>query len=248
MPYEFFIDANGSGPGRIARMEDPMPVTLDSGSVTIDNITVPTSVTVNNTSGSPVPVSDAGGTLSIDDGGGSITVDGPLTDVQLRATALPVSGPLTDAQLRASSVTTAPNISRGSGALDANTTRVTLATDSPSVASLTSIDNKTPALVNGRQPVEATVATRTPTTTSVTSTTSSTTILAANANRKGFCVSNISTSKAYLSFSTPATVANCFIEMQPGSFLVFDQQLIVGNAIYGIWTNAAGAAQVTEFV
>lgn len=31
-------------------------------------------------------------------------VSGPLTDAQLRATALPVSGPLTDAQLRATSV------------------------------------------------------------------------------------------------------------------------------------------------
>jgi hypothetical protein len=71
----------------------PIPVTLEGGSVTIDNITVPTSVTVNNTTAEPVPVSDAGGTLSIDDGGGSITVDGPLTDTQIRATALPVSGP-----------------------------------------------------------------------------------------------------------------------------------------------------------
>jgi hypothetical protein len=82
----------------------------------------------------------------------------------------------------------------------------------------------------------------------VAGTASSTTILASNANRKGFSVSNISTSKLYLSFSNPATVANCFIEMQPGAFLVFDQQLIITNAIYGIWTNVNGAAQVTEFV
>lgn len=52
--------------------------------------------------------------LEVTDGGNSLTVDGPLTDTQLRATAVPVSGtvtantgltqPLTDAQLRASSV------------------------------------------------------------------------------------------------------------------------------------------------
>jgi hypothetical protein len=54
-----------------------------------------------------VTVGDGGGTLSVDDGGGSLTVDGtvavsgsvavtgPLTDAQLRATAVPVSGTVT---------------------------------------------------------------------------------------------------------------------------------------------------------
>jgi hypothetical protein len=35
---------------------------------------------------------------------GTVTASGPLTDTQLRATAVPVSGPLTDAQLRATAV------------------------------------------------------------------------------------------------------------------------------------------------
>lgn len=54
-----------------------------------------------------VTVADGGGMLSVDDGGGSLTVDGtvgvsgsvavtgPLTDTQLRATAVPVSGTVT---------------------------------------------------------------------------------------------------------------------------------------------------------
>ena len=87
-----------------------------------------------------------------------------------------------------------------------------------------------------------------PTTTSVASSATSVTVLAANANRKGFSISNISTSKLYLSFSTPATTANCFIEVPSGAFLLLDQQLIVGSAIYGIWASANGAVQVTEFV
>lgn len=48
----------------------------------------------------------------------TLAVSGPLTDAQIRATALPVSGPLTDAQLRASAV---PVLSAGavaSGAAD----------------------------------------------------------------------------------------------------------------------------------
>lgn len=40
---------------------------------------------------SAIPVTDNSGTLSVDDGGASLTVDGPLTDAQLRATAVPVS-------------------------------------------------------------------------------------------------------------------------------------------------------------
>lgn len=35
---------------------------------------------------------------------GNVAVTGPLTDAQLRSSAVPVSGPLTDAQLRASAV------------------------------------------------------------------------------------------------------------------------------------------------
>ena len=45
-----------------------------------------------------------------------------------------------------------PDITRGSGPIDANTQRVTLATDGPTVATLTSIDGKTPALVSGAVP------------------------------------------------------------------------------------------------
>jgi len=62
---------------------------------------------------SPVPVADGGGSLTVDGTvavSGSVAVTGPLTDTQLRATAVPVSGtvtatgPLTDTQLRATAV------------------------------------------------------------------------------------------------------------------------------------------------
>ncbi len=51
-----------------------------------------------------------------------------------------VTGPLTDNQLRAQAVPTSPNVTRGGGAVDANVTRVTLATDGPGVAALSNID------------------------------------------------------------------------------------------------------------
>lgn len=97
-------------------------------------------------------------------------------------------------------------------------------------------------------PVPVSVPARTPTTTSVASSASSVTILAANANRRGVSIANDSTAVLRLSFVNPATAADAFIVMQPGGFLLLDQQLIVTSAIYGIWVSANGTAQVTEYV
>jgi len=97
--------------------------------------------------------------------------------------------------------------------------------------------------------VETSVPSRVPPpTTSIASSATSVTILASNTDRKGLSVSNISTSKLYLGFTSPATTTNCFIEVPPGAFLLLDQQLIVTSAIYGIWAAANGTAQVTEYV
>jgi hypothetical protein len=97
------------------------------------------------------------------------------------------SNPLTNAQLRASAVTVAPNVTRGQGTSDANTQRVTLATDSPAVgavgaaadatattdsgtfslvalvkrglANWTTLLARVPALVAGRMPVASSIPT-----------------------------------------------------------------------------------------
>jgi hypothetical protein len=112
-----------------------------------------------------------------------------------------------------------------------------------------SIDNASIEISNDvGNPIPTSVTARTPTTASVASSVTSVTVLAANANRKGFSISNISIAKLYLSFTSPATTANCFVEVPAGAFLLLDQQMIVGSAIYGIWDAANGAVQVTEFV
>jgi hypothetical protein len=101
--------------------------------------------------------------------------------------------------------------------------------------------------VNGITPLPTSVPARTPTTTSVASSASSVAILASNANRKGLSISNVSSATLYLSFSGTATIANCFIALPAGGFILLDQQLIVTSAISGIWSSANGAAQVTEY-
>lgn len=73
----------------------------------------------------------------------AVPVSGPLTDTELRATAVPVSGPLTDAELRASSVVV--DVVTDGGATEA--TLQAISTDSGnSAAYLNSIDGKTPTL------------------------------------------------------------------------------------------------------
>ena len=219
-------------PGRYsAKSVETLPIDFNLSNSTT-NIVVD-NVKITNTSAQAIPISDAGGLISIDDGNGSITVDGPLTNTELRAAAVPVSGPLTDTQLRATAVPV-------TGALTDTQLRATAV---PVSGPLTDTQLRATPV-----PAVTTVALRTPTTTSIVSATSSSLILAANTARKGFCVSNVSTSKLYLSFSSPASVTSSFIEVYPGAFVLFDQQLLVSNAIYGIWNNANGTAQVTEFV
>jgi len=58
---------------------DPLPVNIQGATLTLDA----EGVEIKNDVGNPIPVNDAGG---------SLTVDGPLTDAELRATAVPVSG------------------------------------------------------------------------------------------------------------------------------------------------------------
>jgi hypothetical protein len=97
-------------------------------------------------------------------------------------------------------------------------------------------------------PIPTAVPLRTPTTTRVASSASSVTILAANTGRRGLSIHNQSSQTLYLSYTSPATSVNSFISMAPESFLLLDQQLMVSNAIYGIWSGVNGAAQVTEYV
>lgn len=234
----------------------PVPVSDAGGSITVDtaagalSVTGPLTDTQLRAAAVPVTgaltdtqlrasalkvINDTSTSLAINDNNGSITVDGSVSV----SNTVAVSGPLTDTQLRA----TALPVSDGNGSLTVDGT-VAISTNL-----LTDAQLRASAV-----PVVGSVAVRTPATTySINSSTSSVAILAANASRRGLMISNQSTSKLYLSFSgSPpngsAAAGNSFIQMDPGAFLFLDQQMIFTSAIYGVWTNANGTAQVTEFV
>jgi hypothetical protein len=254
----------------------PIPVDIEGATLSLSA----DGVEIKNDVGNPIPVDDAGGSLTVDspeltsiDGkvpanltvtSTRLLVDGSGVTQPVSATALPLPTGAATAARQDTGNTSLGNIDVDLGApADAAATTDTgtfglIALVKRGLQNWTTLLGRVPAnltvtatrlLVDGSGVVQPTgVPVRTPTTTSVASSASSVTILAANANRKGISIANDSTYALRLSYATPASSANAFIVMQPGSFLWLDQQLIVGNIIYGIWESANGTAQVTEYI
>jgi hypothetical protein len=162
----------------LAAIDGKLPA-LASGRVPVDigsaSISIGASVEVSNDAGNPLPVS---GSVSIT---GSAAVTGPLTDTQLRATALPVSGtfwqatqpisgsvsitgtqavtgPLTDVELRATAVPVSGTFWQATQPVSAASLPLpsgaaTSANQTTANTSLSSIDGKLAALQSGAVPI-----------------------------------------------------------------------------------------------
>jgi hypothetical protein len=71
------------------------------------------------------------------------------------------------------------------------------------------------------------------------------TLSAANASRTGLIVYNESPSPLFLKFGVSAATTDYTVQIPPSGYWVMDMPIDPG-IITGIWTNAVGAAQVTE--
>jgi hypothetical protein len=191
-------------------------ITITSGTVTVSN-----EVEVTNDDGSPIPVS------------------GPLTDTQLRASAVPVSGtvnanvtfptsqavtgPLTDTQLRASAVPV-------SGTVTAN---VTFPTSQAVTGPLTNTELRANP-VNVAQVNRFNFVGGAGTTTLI-----SQEVVPWNDSRNYFLFQNLSEQPVYLSFNGPATSPNS-LRIDGGGAVVFDSGIVPTNQIQVLGT-AAGS-------
>lgn len=119
---------------------------------------------------------------------------------------------------------------------------------SVTIAGNVTVSNEVEVTNNVGNPIPVSTPPTSPTTTRVPSSASSVTITTQNNSRKGLGVCNLSTANLYLSFSSPASTTNCFMSVPGGAFILLDQQLIIPNAIYGLWDGVDGGVQVTEFV
>jgi hypothetical protein len=181
----------------------------------------------------------------------AFTVSGPLTDAQLRATAVPVSGtvtigvfpdnePINVAQMAGTAV------SMNTGVRDAGTQRVTIATNDVVPASQSgtwtvqpgNTANTTSWLVKEQRAA-------TPAVTSVADSAASVTCLASNVSRLGATVYNDSTADLYAKFGATASTTSFTVKVfQDGFFTVpFGYTGIIDC----IWSaDTAGSARVTE--
>jgi hypothetical protein len=94
-PASLIVDSSGNAvgivlDGVIYRLQ--VAAKLDAGDNTVGRVKLTDGTNVIGTPSQPVRTDPTGTTTQpVSDGGGSLTVDGPLTDTQLRATAVPVS-------------------------------------------------------------------------------------------------------------------------------------------------------------
>lgn len=168
------------------------------------------------------------------DSGGNLIVTGPLTDTQLRATAVPVS---------------AASLPLPTGAATESTLS-TLNGKIPSNLTVTS----TRLLVDGSgvtQPVSGTVTATPPTAssssvTSVSGSASSVSLLASNSSRKMATFYNDSTATLYLKLGTTASTTSYTVQLVAGAYYELPGNQVYTGAIDGIWASATGAVRITE--
>jgi hypothetical protein len=175
---------------------------------------------------------------------GTVTVSGPLTDTQLRATAVPVSGtffqatqpvsiaasvavtgPLTDTQLRATPVPISGTVTASGPLTD---TQLRASAVPVSVSSITKVA-LTPA-----SPTAATVGI------------TSASAVASNASRKGLILTNTSSSVISFGLGTTA-VLNSGITLNPGGVWVMDEYTFCTSAVNAIASVASSNLAIQEF-
>lgn len=196
-------------------------------------------------------------------------VTGPLTDAELRASAVPVSGTFYQAT-QPVSIATLPTLAAGTnniGDVDVLTVPADPFGANADAASATgSISAKLRFIAATGIPITGTVTvgshavtnagtfatqneplrSSSASVTTVSDTASSTTLLSSNASRRGASFFNNSTSTLYMKFGTTASATDFTIAMAASSFYVLDAPVYTGR-IDGIWSSdSTGAVLITE--
>lgn len=204
-------------------IDGKVPVLVEGLSVTVDNA----QLEIKNDEGNPVPVT---GTVTANTG-----LTQPLTDTQLRASAVPVS--LSSLPALPTGSNTIGAISNTSFTANAGTNLNTSLLALESGGNLASINNK----LNSQVVSSSTVTT-------VNAVASDTTLLASNANRKGFIIFNNSTAILYILLASgTSSNTNFSILLNQNESLIIDNTCLYTGVVKGIWASATGDCKVTEF-
>jgi hypothetical protein len=167
---------------------------------------------------------------------GTVPVSGPLTDTQLRATAVPVSGtvgvsgtvpvsgPLTDTQLRAAALPVSGTFWQATQPVSGPLTDTQL--------------RATAVPISAPRPATGTL-------TNVAGSVTSGTILAANTARVGATIWNDSTAILYLRLASgTASATACSVKLIADAY--YEVPFGYAGVITGVWASATGSARVSE--
>lgn len=171
-----------------------------------------------------------------------LAVTGPLTDTQLRASAVPVS--LASTTVTGNVTVVQPTGTNLHTVVDSSalpTGAATASNQATEIASLASIDSKltSPLVVQGSKSTTSSI-------TSVSGSASSVSLLASNANRKGAAFYNDSSAILYLKLGATASTTSYTVQLVAGAYYEIPFITPYTGAIDGIWASAAGAVRITE--
>lgn len=164
----------------------------------------------------------------VSDGGGSLTVDGPLTNLELRFSPVAVSGTVTAAGTVTSSQHANSFNTLGQKNM-AGSTPVVLASDQSAIPVTI-----TKTALTGNSPTSATVGT------------SSASVLAANTNRRGLVLTNLSVNNISFGLGV-AAVLGSGITIVPNGVWVMDEYTFSTQQIFAIAGGASSALAIQEF-
>lgn len=230
-------------------------VTDNAGSLTVDN--GGTFAVQASQTGSWTVTANAGtGPFPVSDNAGSLTVDAPvatpvfvrLSDGASAISALPVTdnaGSLTVDNGGTFAVQAAQS---GTWTVQPGNTANTTAwkVDASSVA-VPVTDNSGSLTVDGTVSINL-VSSSSATLSNVADAATNQTLLASNANRKGFAIYNDSTQAVYVKYGATASTTSFTFKLDPYSYYEYAGHSVYTGQIDGIWAaNATGSARITEW-
>jgi hypothetical protein len=192
---------------------------------------------------------------------GTVAVSGPLTDTQLRASAVPVSGTFFQATQPVSLATNTPDVTDRAARLLGHVTVDTAPTTAVTQSGTWTVQpgntaNTTAWKVDGSavtQPVSGTVTasgqgTSSSAVTNVAASATNVTLKAANASRKALYIFNAGTSNLFVKLGATATTTTSYTAMiLPNGFWELPDDPIYTGIVDGIWAATGGnGALVTE--
>lgn len=193
-----------------------------------------------------------------------------LTDVQLRASAVPVSAASLPLPTDAATQTTLAALNAKVTAVNTGAVVVSssaLPTGAATEVTLASIDSKITAVNTGAVTVSAALPagantigavtqsgtwtvqaanTATSTLSNVSSSASNVTLLSSNSSRKGATIFNDSSSALYVKFGATSSTTSFTVKIAAGGYFEVPGPAVYTGILDGIWDSVSGAARVTE--